>query len=235
MREMEERNVSAMAHDGELARSYQAVFDDVSTVIDAARESAARSVTAAMTAAYWLTGRRIVEFEQLGSERADYGAALIERLAEDLTGRFGRGFSRQNLQNRRLFYPSHQPNRILQSLSGILAPSDGHEIFQSPSGETVGHPLVLSFPAAATPTVVLVRRLLGDAPTPWTYAWSKSRLEIPRSLRIWCKVPVARSRFPCLGMMARRPLSGLIHISWDPSAWRLNLQPRLSSFLHSSR
>ena len=231
MREMEERGVSAMAQYGELDPSCQAVFDGVSTVIDAARESAARSVNAAC----WLIGRRIVVFEQSGEDRAEYGAALIERLAEDLTVRFGRGFSRQNVYNMRQFYLSHQPNRILQSLSGILASSDGHEISQAPSGETVGPLLVLNLPAAGTPSLVLVQRLLGDAPTPLTYAWSKSRLEIPRSLRIWCKVPVARSRFPCLGMMARRPLSGLIHTSWDPSAWRLNLQPRLSSFLHSSR
>ena len=96
---------------------YQAVFGDVSKIIDAARESAARSVNAAMTAAYWLIGRRIVESEQSGEERAEYGAALIERLAEDLTRRFGRGFSRQNLQNMRLFYLAHPPDRIRQTLS----------------------------------------------------------------------------------------------------------------------
>ena len=83
---------------GEENAPYEAVFGDVSKIIDAARESAVRSVnaamTAAMTAAYWLIGRRIVEFEQLGEERAEYGAALIERLSEDLTGRFDRGFSR---------------------------------------------------------------------------------------------------------------------------------------------
>ena len=45
---------------------YEAVFGDVSKIIDAARESAARSVNAAMTAAYWLIGHRIVEFEQSG-------------------------------------------------------------------------------------------------------------------------------------------------------------------------
>ena len=71
---------------------YQAVYGDVSKIIDAARESAARSVNAAMTAAYWLIGRRIVEFEQSGEERAEYGAALIERLAEDLTVQFGSGW-----------------------------------------------------------------------------------------------------------------------------------------------
>ena len=91
---------------GEENAPYEAVFGDVSKIIDAARESAVRSVNAAMTAAYWLIGRRIVEFEQSGEERAEYAAALIERLAEDLTGRFDCGFSRQNVQNMRLFYLS---------------------------------------------------------------------------------------------------------------------------------
>ena len=105
----------ALSHDAR----YKAAFGDVSKIIDAARESAARSVNAAMTAAYWLVGRRIVELEQSGEEQAEYGAALIERLAEDLTGRFGRGFSRQNVQNIRLFYLSYPPDRICQTLSGI--------------------------------------------------------------------------------------------------------------------
>ena len=104
---------------GEENAPYDAVFGDVSKIIDAARESAVRSVNAAMTAAYWLIGRRIVEFEQSGEERAEYGAALIERLAEDLTGRFDRGFSRQNVQNMRLFYLSYPIEKICQTPSGI--------------------------------------------------------------------------------------------------------------------
>ena len=63
---------------GEENAPYEAVFGDVSKIIDAARESAVRSVNAAMTAAYWLVGHRIVEFEQSGEDRAEYGAALIE-------------------------------------------------------------------------------------------------------------------------------------------------------------
>ena len=113
---------------------YRAVFGDVSKIIDAARESAARSVNAAMTAAYWLVGRRIVEFEQSGEERAEYGAALIARLAEDLTGRFGRGFSRQNVQNMRLFYLSYPPGQICQTVSGKLPLPPLQQIRQTPSG-----------------------------------------------------------------------------------------------------
>ena len=121
---------------GEENAPYQAVFGDVSKIIDAARESAVRSVNAAMTAAYWLIGRRIVEFEQSGGERAEYGAALIERLAEDLAGRFGRGFSLQNIYNMRLFYFSYQPDRILQTLSGELGQPPRRRILQAASGES---------------------------------------------------------------------------------------------------
>ena len=53
--------MSKMAAFGEQEAPYEAVFGDVSKIIDAAMESAARSVNAAMTAAYWLIGRRIVE------------------------------------------------------------------------------------------------------------------------------------------------------------------------------
>ena len=97
---------------------YRAVFRDVSKIIDTARSSAARSVNAAMTTAYWLIGLRIVEFEQSGQDRAEYGTALIERLAADLTQRFGRGFSRQNIQNMRQFYLSYPPEQIRQTVSG---------------------------------------------------------------------------------------------------------------------
>ncbi len=114
---------------------YQAVYGDVSKIIDAARESAARSVNAAMTAAYWLIGRRIVEFEQAGEERAEYGAAIIERLAEDLTAQFGRGFSLRNIYNMRLFYLAHPTDRILQTPSAELVSPSRRRILHTPSAE----------------------------------------------------------------------------------------------------
>ncbi len=110
--------MSKVAAFGEQEVPYEAVFGDASKIIDAARESVARSVNAAMTAAYWLTGHRIVEFEQSGEERAEYGTALIARPAADLTRRFGRGFFRQNVQQMRLFYLSYTPGRIRQTPSG---------------------------------------------------------------------------------------------------------------------
>jgi len=69
-----------------------------------ARKYSARSVNAIMTHTYWEVGRRIVEHEQHGKKRAVYGEALIEGLALDLTGKFGRGFSQSNLWQMRDFY-----------------------------------------------------------------------------------------------------------------------------------
>ena len=83
---------------------YDSILGDISTVIDEARKSVARSINCIMTAAYWLIGRRIVEFEQKGQVRAEYGEKLLERLAGDLSARFGRGFSYPNLNRFRQFY-----------------------------------------------------------------------------------------------------------------------------------
>lgn len=104
----------------ELDAQYQSIFGDVSSIIDEARQTAARSVNAVMTAAYWMIGQHIVEFEQLGEERAEYGTALIKRLAEDLTQRFGRGFGAVNLSQMKRFYLLWPSERILQTPSEKL-------------------------------------------------------------------------------------------------------------------
>lgn len=97
---------------------YSAVHSEIVLLLDVARNAAARTVNALMTATYWEIGRRIVEFEQGGSDRAGYGEALIARLSEDLTVKFGRGFSRQNLQQMRSFYLTWSTKAICQTPSG---------------------------------------------------------------------------------------------------------------------
>ena len=88
-----------------------------------------------MTHTYWEVGRRIVEHEQHGKKRAVYGEALIERLALDLTGKFGRGFSQSNLWQMRDFYLAWP---ILQTPSGESRPSKSISVdtpkFQTLSG-----------------------------------------------------------------------------------------------------
>jgi predicted nuclease of restriction endonuclease-like (RecB) superfamily len=100
--------------------SYSQFFTEVAELLEQARKYSARSVNAIMTHTYWEVGRRIVEHEQHGKKRAVYGEALIERLALDLTRKFGRGFSQSNLWQMRDFYLAWP---ILQTASGESRPS----------------------------------------------------------------------------------------------------------------
>jgi Protein of unknown function (DUF1016). len=99
---------------------YGGLIGGIAELLEAARRTAARTINALMTATYWEIGRRIVEFEQGGEKRAEYGEGLLARLADDLTARFGRGFSRQNLQRFRLFYLSQPGEKICSTLSSKL-------------------------------------------------------------------------------------------------------------------
>jgi predicted nuclease of restriction endonuclease-like (RecB) superfamily len=99
---------------------YGGLIGGIAELLEMARRTAARTVNALMTATYWEIGRRIVEFEQGGEKRAEYGEGLLARLADDLTARFGRGFSRQNLQRFRLFYLSQPAEKICSTLSSKL-------------------------------------------------------------------------------------------------------------------
>jgi hypothetical protein len=74
--------------------------------LEQARWNSARSVNTILRATYWEIGRRIVEQEQRGLRRAQYGEALLRRLATDLTSRFGKGFSERNPLTMREFFLS---------------------------------------------------------------------------------------------------------------------------------
>jgi len=86
-----------------------------------------------MTATYWEIGRRIVEHEQGGKARAEYGEALLNRLAADLTARFGRGFGVDNLQRFRLFYLAWPPQEIHATLSRKSGGGEEREKSATPS------------------------------------------------------------------------------------------------------
>lgn len=95
---------------------YDETLDGFIELLETSRRSAVRAVNSLMTATYWEIGRRIVEIEQGGKERADYyGDEIVDRLSVDLSARFGRGFKRRNLFQMRQFYLSYQ--NIVQTLS----------------------------------------------------------------------------------------------------------------------
>lgn len=97
MGELSKRSDAAMVPDG--------FYRQIASILDAARERAYAAVNFAMVEAYWEIGRSIVE-EQGGKERAEYGEALLQGLAERLTADFGKGFDARELRKMRQFYLS---------------------------------------------------------------------------------------------------------------------------------
>ena len=80
------------------------LYGAIRQVLETARQSAYKAVNFAMVQAYWQIGRLIVEDEQKGETRAEYGKKVLEELAKRLTADFGKGFDASNLRYMRLFY-----------------------------------------------------------------------------------------------------------------------------------
>ncbi|MEI6790517.1 MAG: DUF1016 N-terminal domain-containing protein, partial [Myxococcaceae bacterium] len=100
-----------------ISKDYDSILTDVVNILDEAKRSAVRTINKAMTTTYWLIGRRIVEQEQHGKARADYGEQLIEKLSADLCKRFGRGFSRASLFQMRAFFLAYKVQPAVRQLN----------------------------------------------------------------------------------------------------------------------
>lgn len=94
---------------------------EIKSILDRARDKARSAVNAAMVEAYWLVGQRIVEEEQRGKHKAEYGKRLIEDLSRALTADFGKGFSYANLYNCRQFYQTFPDRENLYTLCRELS------------------------------------------------------------------------------------------------------------------
>ncbi len=79
-------------------------YERIRAILSDARGRAYRAINTAMVAAYWEIGRAIVEDEQQGQQRAEYGQALIGELSRRLRSEFGKGFDPSNLAKMRAFY-----------------------------------------------------------------------------------------------------------------------------------
>ena len=96
---------------------YVRLVTQISDIWDGAREQAFNAVNTSLLMANWKTGEYIVEFEQKGNVKAEYGKQLLTNLSKDLTRLRGKGYSRSNLFNMRLFYVRFPK---LQTVSGQL-------------------------------------------------------------------------------------------------------------------
>lgn len=133
----------------QLDKQYDILLDDLVKVLEAARRAASRSINTVMTATYWTIGSRIVEHEQRGAVRAEYGATLLKRLAQDLTRHYGRGFSKRNLEQMRRFY--------------VLWPQPGQGVPVSSSTAKGRRPQI-----AQTVSAQLAPGVKSDFPLPWS-------------------------------------------------------------------
>lgn len=84
------------------------LFQKVTKIIDQAKNNIVRSINSNMVLTYWLIGKEIVEEIQKGKNRAEYGQELIKNLSEQLTKKYGKGYSEPNLKNFRRFYLAFQ-------------------------------------------------------------------------------------------------------------------------------
>ena len=96
-----------------------ALFGRIVDILEEARSHVARTVNSAMVVAYWLIGREIVEEEQKGQKRADYGKALLQELSRRLSKRYGGGFSVTTLQDCRKFYLTYAQRLAIQHPLGV--------------------------------------------------------------------------------------------------------------------
>jgi len=107
---------------------YSELIDKIGSLLQQGRLQAAQSVNTILVQTYWHIGQHIVEFEQKGNQKADYGSQLLDTLSKDLTQSYGKGFSRSNIFQIRQFYVKFQN---IQTLSGQLTWSHYTEILKS--------------------------------------------------------------------------------------------------------
>jgi predicted nuclease of restriction endonuclease-like (RecB) superfamily len=97
---------------------YNSIVSQIKELLAEARSVIAHEINSAHLKTYWEIGRIIVEYEQKGNVKAEYGKKLLPEISKRLTRELGPGFSRSNLQNMRHFYLEYP---ICQTLSGKLS------------------------------------------------------------------------------------------------------------------
>jgi predicted nuclease of restriction endonuclease-like (RecB) superfamily len=153
-----------------LPNGEKALYERIRELIIAARRSVARGVDLAQVHTNFEIGRRIVQEEQKGKRRADYGEEVIMALAKRLAGEFGNGFSRSNLEYMRRFYLAYEDrgSYITQALTGQL--SSGKRVQTSPIDEK-SQSLEDQFPISQSLTGELPY-LIQTRPHPFTLSWT---------------------------------------------------------------
>lgn len=123
-------------------QNFGALLGDIRNILAQARQNAYAVVNAVMVESYWQIGRRIVEEEQHGQQRAEYGAQLVKELSRNLSGEFGSGFSVANIKNFRQFYLTYPAPEKSYALRSALSWTHHRLIMRVDTSETenIAHP-----------------------------------------------------------------------------------------------
>ncbi len=97
---------------------YEALVEKIGSLLEQARQQVYIAVNQFLVKTYWEIGKEIIEYEQRGQEKAEYGSRLLGELSGNLRSRYGKGFSKSNVYLMRLFYLKFQ---TFQTLSGKLS------------------------------------------------------------------------------------------------------------------
>jgi len=101
-----------------VTQDYSKLLNNIGELLAQGRKTAMRAVNKILVETYWKIGKHIVEYEQQGTEKAEYGSQLLNRLARDLKQRYGKGFSKSNIYMMRQFYLKYPK---FQTVSGKLS------------------------------------------------------------------------------------------------------------------
>ena len=93
---------------------YSKLIEKISELVNKSRIELSKTINTKIVYIYWNIGKYIVEYEQKGEERADYGSELIKIISGELSAKLGKGFSRSNIQNMRLFYLNYPLLNLLE-------------------------------------------------------------------------------------------------------------------------
>ncbi|MFH1453109.1 MAG: DUF1016 N-terminal domain-containing protein [Armatimonadota bacterium] len=97
---------------------YRNLLINISDILQKGREKIYYAANNVLVKTYWEIGREIVEFEQKGKEKAEYGSELLNKISKDLKHKFSKGFSRRNVSDMKRFYALYP---IWQTVSAKLA------------------------------------------------------------------------------------------------------------------
>jgi hypothetical protein len=112
----------------EVTKSEKSFFDEIIGIIQQGRTKAYRAINNSMLETYWRLGKRIVEQEQQGKERAEYGKGVLKRLSVELNKKFEKGYGERNLRDFRQFYTAFQSTEIWHTPCAKFQNSDNQSI-----------------------------------------------------------------------------------------------------------